>query len=54
MSSQHVAAHWKPRPRKTGSIWYSFKKYNRPSDGEGWELFGKPDATHTVRRAKRV
>lgn len=42
-SSAHVAAKVIKSISKTGSIWYSFSRKDRPSDGEGWELFGDPN-----------
>jgi hypothetical protein len=42
--SEHVAVSMKTEIAKSGSIWYSFLRVDRPSDGEGWELFGDPHA----------
>lgn len=41
--SAHVAAKLKIERYSTGSAWYVFWKNDRPSDGEGWELFGNPN-----------
>jgi len=30
---------------KKGSVWYSFMRADRPSIGEGWEIFGDPHAS---------
>ncbi len=40
--SAHVAAKVVESISKTGSVWYSFSRKDRLSDGEGWELFGDP------------
>jgi hypothetical protein len=38
--SEHVAAHVRKYEPPGGSLWYSFWREDRPSVGEGWELFG--------------
>jgi hypothetical protein len=38
-SAAHVADHTRVEVRER-STWYAFYKANRPSAGEGWELFG--------------
>ncbi len=42
--SVHVAAKVKTKPASTGTVWYEFWKADRPSDGEGWEVFGNANA----------
>ena len=40
--SAHVAAKVVEETSKKGSVWYSFLRKDRWSNGEGWELFGDP------------
>lgn len=42
--SVHVADKVKTKPASTGTVWYEFWKADRPSEGEGWEVFGDPHA----------
>jgi len=41
-SSAYVAAKVITYVAKSESVWYSFMRKDRPSDKEGWELFGDP------------
>jgi hypothetical protein len=43
--STYVAGKVATFTSKTGSVWYSFSKKDRPSDEEGWEIFGDPHAS---------
>jgi hypothetical protein len=38
--SNHVAAKVEKYAPKGGSVWYTFRKADRPSDTKGWEAFG--------------
>jgi hypothetical protein len=42
--SYHVAAKVKTGKTSTGSVWHPFYKNDRMAEGEGWELFGDPNA----------
>jgi hypothetical protein len=42
--SVHVAAKMITSPARTGAVFYEFRKADRPSDSEGWELFGDAHA----------
>lgn len=44
-TSNHVADKVVEAKSKTGSVFYEFRSRDRPSDGEGWELFGDPNET---------
>jgi hypothetical protein len=43
-SSTHVASKVKVKTSTTGSVWYEFRRVDRPCEEEGWGLFGNPQA----------
>ena|ERR1019366_6802361 len=46
--STHVAAKVVKFTSKKGSVWYSFMRKDRPSNDEGWGLFGDPQSTSSL------
>jgi hypothetical protein len=43
--SAYVASKVRTEPSKKGSVWYAFYRKDKPTDDEGWSLFGDPHAT---------
>lgn len=43
--SEHVAQKVRIEPAKTGSVWYSFYREDRPFEDEGWDAFEEPNVT---------
>jgi len=44
-SSAYVASKVRTNPSKTGSIWYEFHRKDKPTEDEGWGIFGNPHAS---------